>query len=285
MHTTRSTRRFTIFTIIALTTTLQLFASTLYAQTATDTAEKTESAQQRERTAARMKEMTAMIGGVQVDVVSEGETAEAKRKEASLLRTIDTKLSGLEDGSIWVFQHNGLPVAMVELWASRKTANHWGHTMLAVTSKEIVAKADGHRWAPKKGNGVAFKPLPMADAPQARPRLRKAQMRQYSRRFKVGKYRMLTEPIHRYQGGDVEDGGIFAFVRGQSNPEALLFLQSRDGKWEYGFLRCSSEALAAKLDEEEEVWRVKNVFKTPEGIGAPDQAFWVLFRPYETADN
>ena len=224
--------------------------------------------------------MTAMIDGVQMKVTSEERTEEATRKETALLRTIETKLSGFEDGSIWLFEHKGLPVAMVELWTSRKNPS-WGHTLLAVTSDELTGTVGGNVWSPEAGNGVVFKPIPEADAPRSTPRLRKIQMRQYSRRFKVQEFRLLTEPIHRYAGGDVEDGGIFAFVKGEANPEALVFLQSRGGKWEYGFLRCSSEGLTGTLDEDE-VWRVK----AAQGyVGSADQPFWVIRRPFQTVQT
>ena len=111
-------------------------------------------------------------------------------------------------------------------------------------------------------------------------------MRNIARRFTTNiedpgqndkqQFRLLTEPIHRYQGGDIQDGAIFAFVRGASNSEVLLFLQSRRAEWEYGFLRCSSNELVAQL-EKKEVWNAPQV---PGWIGEPNGPFWVFHRPF-----
>ena len=183
---------------------------------------------------ARMTEMTSMIDGVRIDVDVDGKLQAAKREPKALLRTIDIsrKNSGKEDGSLWLWSHDGMPVAMVELWAMNDSHN-WGHTMLAVCQRELRGRAAPLTWIPRPQNGIRFKKVPKAGKPHGRPFGRKSQMRNIARRFKTNiedpgqsnkqQFRLLTEPIHRYKGGDVEDGAIFAFVRGATNPEALLF--------------------------------------------------------------
>ena len=242
---------------------------------------------------ARMKEMTQIIDGVRLEVTTDGQKKPSKRKKHALLRTIETSrnFGGSEDGSLWLFEHDGLPIAMVELWA-RNDSHNWGHTMLAVSSGKITGQVgSNNRWTPVPGRGVTFKAVPNAGKPRPQAKLRKAQMRQISRRFETNiedpgqsdnqTFRLLTEPIHRYSGGDVEDGAIFAFVRGESNAEALLFLQGRDGQWEFGLLRCSSNELVARLDRRE-VWRAPQV---PGWIGAAREPFWVVHRRFETGRN
>lgn len=256
------------FTLVALS------SSALLAQAADAPAAK-------EKTNERMLEMKSMIDGVRIEVTLRGRKEAAKLKETALLRTIETKGWGNEDGSLWVFEHDGFPVAMVELFA-RSKSSRWGHTMLAVSSDNLTGKVGDQRWTPASGNGVLFKPLPKAGKPGAKPRSRTIQMRQHARQFTVQpgvsvpndviKYRLLPQPVHRYKGHDVEDGAVFAFVRGESNPEALLFVQSKDEKWEFGFLRCSSDPLVAKLDKRE-VWRPQQV-----GLGTPNGSFWVTYR-------
>ena len=174
--------------------------------------------------------MTSVIDGVRIGVTSKGKKEEAKRTKTALLRFFEANAWGNQDGSLWVFEHDGLPVAMIELWARGKS-HRWGHTMLAISSDGLTGKAANNRWKPASGSGVVFKPVPKAKKPISNTNLRKAQMRQLARRFKADNgeppkasdavnFRLLTEPIHRYRGGDVEDGAIFAFVRGETNPEA-----------------------------------------------------------------
>ena len=233
-----------------------------------------------------------MADAVTIEIDRDGNTVEAKRTAQALLRSIELgrRQSGKEDGSLWLWSHEGLPVALVELWAINDS-HKWGHTMLAVSQERLRGIAKDTIWRPKAGNGVVFKPVPHSGEPHPKSFARKTQMRRMSRRFAANiedpgrddrqQFRLLPEPIHRYQGADVQDGAIFAFVRGTSNPEALLFLQSRQGQWEYGFLRCSSNELVAKLDGNE-VWTAMQV---PGWIGDSRESFWVFHRSFELTDE
>lgn len=279
----RSPAKARLAMLVRIAISLAVLSSTLYAQS------------DDEKTTPRMKEMAAVIDGVQLQVTSKGRKEDAKRIEHALLRTIETTKNAVgrsEDGSLWLFEHGGVPVAIVELWATSGSHN-WGHTLLAVTSDRLGGTAGSSRWSPQPNSGVTFKRLPKTSSPSAKSRLRQVQMRQIARRFKTNiedpgrndkqQFRLLSEPIHRYKGGDVDDGGIFAFVRGESNAEVLLFLQAKDGNWEYGLLRCSSNELVARLDRSE-VWRAEQI---PGWVGAADEPFWVVHRPFvpELADG
>ena len=238
----------------------------------------------------RMAEMTSMIDRLKIEVEVDGKMQAAKRHPKALLRTIDRarKTSGNEDGSLWLWSHDGLPVAMVELWATTNIGDHnWGHTMLAVSQNDIHGIAESRKWTPKSGMGVKFETVPKGGKPHKKAFGRKIQMRNIARRFTANiedpgrnnrqQFRLMPEPIHRYQGGEIQDGAIFAFVRGTSNPEVLLFVRLHNGQWEYGFLRCSSNELVAQLDKAE-IWKAPQV---PGWVGNPEGPFWVFRRRYE----
>ena len=153
--------------------------SNLYAQSDSDN--------ESDKTKPRMEEMASVIDGVQLEVTTKGRKEKAKRIEHALLRTIETSkdvVGRSEDGSLWLFEHGGLPVAIVELWATSGSHN-WGHTLLAVTRERLGGMAGGNRWTPGANAGVAFEPVPKASPPRPKPNLRQVQMRQISRRFKT----------------------------------------------------------------------------------------------------
>ncbi len=240
-----------------------------------------------EKSKQRMAEMTSMIDEVSIEVEMDGEMHEAKRQPKALLRSIDLTRgsSRNEDGSLWLWSLDGVPVALVELHA-RNDSHVWGHTMLAVSRNRMKGVAKSNQWRPQRGTGVSFEPVPKTEKPHKKGFGRKVQMRNIARRIKTNiedpgqqdkqQFRLMPEPIYRYQGREIQDGAIFAFVRGASNPEALLFVQSREDKWEYGFLRCSSNELVAQLDNDE-VWRAGQV---PGWVGSSDSPFWVFHSRY-----
>ncbi len=232
----------------------------------------------------RWQEMTSMIDQVSVFVVNDGKQAKAKRPDHALLRTIDNANTiSTEDGSLWLWTHEGLPVALVELHA-RARSSRWGFAMLNATNQKIEADVGTRKWTPPEKSGVIFTEVPEADPPKDSVAIRKVQMRAIARRFTTNivyredrqQFRLLTEPIFRYKGNGIADGAIFAFVRGESNPEVLLFVEARDQKWTYGLLRCSSNKLIAKLDERQ-VWVAEQI---PGWLGQPNEKFWVPYLTY-----
>jgi len=204
---------------------------------------------------ARLSEMKAMAGHITVEIESAGSFVAAKMVESPVLRTIDSArvLQRAEDGSLWIWTHRGLPVAIVELFAEGKS-HHWGHALILTSPYKTTATRDRHVWKPKAT--FQFKPLAGAAMPHAKAVARRIQSRKLARRFSAhivdGRdhqaFRLLQEPIYRYQGEVGEDGAVYAFVRGESNPKALVLIQARNKKWECAVVRCSANELHVDLD-------------------------------------
>ena len=229
---------------------------------------------------ARLAEMTAMVEAITVEVFEDGERVEATKSEFPVLRTIDSARTrgGREDGSLWVWTHHGLPVAVVELFA-RDNSNVWGHSMILTSTKEVRSSRGQRIWAPQ--GEFSFEPIPGAAKPRGRSVVRRVQSRNLARRFSAyivdqtdrRQFRLLQEPVFRYRGEDVDDGAIYAFVRGESNAEVLLLIQARKDRWEYALVRCSSNELHADLGDVE-VWQVDIATNW---AGSPDGPFWVYY--------
>jgi hypothetical protein len=150
--------------------------------------------------------------------------------------------------------------------------NVYRHATTATADRPLkLLGAPGIEWTPEV-SAVAWAELatdaPPADEPAARLRQIKTLAKRFSayQIFEPGaqreELRQLVQPLHRYSEPKrrIHDGALFAFALG-TNPEALLFIESRDDdrggmSWHYGFARRGSSASIHGLLDGKEVWTV-----------------------------
>jgi hypothetical protein len=104
--------------------------------------------------------------------------------------------------------------------------------------------------------------------------------RQTDRKKVEREMRLLSQPICRYatDGGDVIDGGVFAFVVG-TDPEVVLLIEARkaDGvvTWQFGLARMASIAVRVAY-RGNEVWSVPTL-PWPDGLRIRTEPY-ILFQ-------
>jgi hypothetical protein len=176
-----------------------------------------------------------------------------------------------EDGAVFVWLKAGRPEAIGSVFEfPQRGSLVRKHAFHSLSSDPLEAKLDDVEiWAPQKP-GLAFAPIPDAEAPADNARRRLTQMRELSRQFSVdlvdlkeskSELRLMTQPLMRYEpkAGPAQDGAIFAFAIG-TDPEALLILESRKSgdsfRWEYAFARFHFVTLTAHHDGKQ-VWQAE----------------------------
>ncbi len=141
--------------------------------------------------------------------------------------------------------------------------------------------------------GLAWRPVPDADAPAEQPQQRERQLRRLARKFTAhlanseqDKYelRLLTTPLYQYHARDEADfatGGLFAFCQ-ETDPELFLVIEARrDGgelKWMYAPAEFSNLNLFLKLDGTE-VWSATPPRFDPRGPHVASPAHVVVLPP------
>ncbi len=173
-------------------------------------------------------------------------------------------IRGSDGGLTVLYLSSGIPQAVCSIYP-------WGpqlvHEFDSVSRSTIV----GHRekvpvWMPNKP-GLAFQPVPKAEAPAESAPQRLRQMKMLSAEFSSTMLgwkadssdrealRLLPQPLYRYEpaaGSSCVDGAVFAFVQG-TDPESLLLLEAvkHEGalRWEFAFVRQTSGELEGRHRE------------------------------------
>lgn len=192
--------------------------------------------------------------------------------EANPLLRWSNPVSGVVDGSLWLWTYEGRPVATVDVFTMTNSPS-WSHQWQSLAETPLRCQRDGQvRWSPQQP-GVAFQWLPDAPTPAATAAGRLIQMRALAREFTVEddfktrfrgtefhthELRLLAQPLYRYgkDGTGTTDGALFAFVLGTAC-EALLMLEVREQNgqpaWLYAFAGQTSYEVRAKRNDET-VW-------------------------------
>ena len=174
-------------------------------------------------------------------------------------------ISGVVDGSLWLWTHEGRPVATVDIFSGNKGLT-WNQQWQSLSAGPLECKQyDKVRWTPKQP-GLELKPVPGASSPAKSAAGRLTQMRAIAREFTIeddfktqfqGKdfatheLRLLAQPLYRYGGDEqaVKDGALFAFVLATAC-EALLIVEvvavDSQPVWHYGLAGQTCYELRAK---------------------------------------
>ncbi|HUQ69728.1 MAG TPA: hypothetical protein VM165_09405 [Planctomycetaceae bacterium] len=196
-------------------------------------------------------ELTAPDGAVAVTMLN----------EPSLLYADNAR--ELSDASLWIWEHEGRPVAPSAIEFRRKDgdAGVWSFEFAVLSPRAMQVVLPNRQWSIVESGTVTPK---IANGPQAAATRgeRLLQMRRLADRFAAGsvskvqgrlELRRLASPIYRQPETASGDGAVFVFANG-TNPEVLLWLQTADMKqWTYRLPPVAGDALAVRLDDRE-VW-------------------------------
>ena len=174
-------------------------------------------------------------------------------------------ISGVVDGSLWLWTHEGRPVATVDIFSGNKGLS-WNQQWQSLSAGPFECKQnDKVRWTPQQP-GLELKPVPGVASPAKTAAGRLTQMRAIAREFTIeddfktqfqGKefatheLRLLAQPLYRYGGDEqpVKDGALFAFVLATAC-EALLIVEvgavDSQPVWQYGLAGQTCYELRAK---------------------------------------
>jgi len=171
-------------------------------------------------------------------------------------------------GSVFIWTCAGRPAVIGSIYrfaTTTKTMNAEFHSLLETP---LTAERNGRvEWQPAEP-GVVFRAVDGAPAPAATPSKRLTQMRDIARDFsaelttvlkKTHRLRLMTQPLVRYEAPELEvsDGAIFTLSR-ETDPEVLILLEARAGRWEYALARLNGGTIIARF-KDKEVWRVEEI--------------------------
>lgn len=218
----------------------------------------------RQAAAAQLLLMESLAKACQL---SRDATAAPYQLETKPLLRWSNPVSGVEDGALWLWTHEGRPVATLDVFSVTQ-GRTWSHQWQSLSEVPFLCQHDGQvRWSPQSPGSV-FQPLPNAPKPALTAAGRLIQMRALARAFTVEddfktqfrgaefnthELRLLAQPLYRYshEGAGIEDGALFAYVLGTAC-EALLMLEFRDQngrkEWHYGLTGQTCYEVRAKLN-------------------------------------
>jgi hypothetical protein len=201
-------------------------------------------------------------------------------------------VSGVVDGGIFVWTDNGRPMVIGKCFLN-EAKEAWGEAIHSVSPNAMVMSlGDRDVWKPASA-GVTFIPVdgPTLSSTSAG---RLTQLRAIARRLEIvgiwgekeasdWALRMLTAPVHRYhsESESIQEGAIFAFTQGGTNPEAVVIVEAvatkQDVQWQVAVTRLTQYGIRAKLGD-----RVIAEFARNESpnISEPFYRGWHWFRRY-----
>jgi hypothetical protein len=171
---------------------------------------------------------------------------------------------------VYVWTHEGRPevvASITSVYGKQRKRETEIHSLSL--GRPVLSHGEKELWEPERP-GLEFKPVPAAPKPGATAAARLLQLRTLAAQFSVvAEYdadkwdlRLLRAPVYRYQSPDnqVLDGGLFAFAKGGTDPEAFLMLEARGKKgaeeWQFAFVRYNGYCTLRAVHDEREVWKV-----------------------------
>lgn len=192
----------------------------------------------------------------------------------------------IPDATLWVWTREGRPVAFQKVEGN----DHGGGQQWTICFTSLSEGPLKVKWPMNQSftsEGLAFRPLPGADAPSDNARLRTAQIKslkeQFSGRFgfdadgKGGsEARILPKPLFEYSDPTTKMpwGAVFGMSSTGTNPSALLIVEARPGEagkpqWHCALARMTSFSVRVSLNNVE-IW-------SEPGVGRFRSGPWTYF--------
>lgn len=163
------------------------------------------------------------------------------------------------DGTLWVWMHNGRPVALLCLFLDPREGFSWNYELVSLTEQPFrVSGRPGWSWRPARRRQL-WQPM-SGPAPAATGRARLLQMRSVIRGLSATEdldgetiqLRLLPSPVLRYEPSEdsTADGAIFLFAYG-TNPEVAVQIEATgdaEQPWRIAFARLGAAELKVMHD-------------------------------------
>jgi hypothetical protein len=235
-------------------------------------------------------ESRARAEAIEVTVAVGGRAARATVHPAPLIKYTDVPRQ-IEMATLWVWQHDGRPVALGKVEAYRRPDGpSWLYCFASASTGLVDARwPDGRRYQARKP-GVEWAAVDgPAPLPTAAGRLR--QMKDLFQRFSAtarddvlktaDELRPLARPLHEYSspGNGVVQGVLCGFAANGTNPDVIVALEAvgaaGDGRapksWRYGVIGMTAGGISVRLDQAE-------VYTRPYARSPGDFDTWTYFR-------
>ena len=182
----------------------------------------------------------------------------------------------IPDATLWVWTNEGRPVAFQKVEGNdHGGGQQWTICFASLSEGLVNVKWPMDRSFASSNPGVTFRPIPSAEIPSDRARLRTAQIKalkdQFSARFGLkadgkggnpgwGEARILPKPLFEYSDPKTKMpwGAVFGMSSTGTNPSALLLIEARAGEagklqWHYGLARMTVVSVQASVNNVE-IW-------------------------------
>jgi hypothetical protein len=211
----------------------------------------------------------ARAEGVQVSVAAGGRTTKAAVHGTPLMKYTDVPRP-IEMATLWVWEDDGLPVALGKVEAyRRKEGTKWLYCFASVSTGLVEAKWPDGRLFQARKPGLEWATI-KGPAPQETAAGRRRQMKELFLRFSATtrggvsttseELRPLARPLHEYSSPKqgVVQGVLCGFAANGTNPDIIVALEAvsmandKDPpSWRYGVIRMTTSGVAVKLDKSE----------------------------------
>jgi hypothetical protein len=231
----------------------------------------------------------ARAEAIEVRVAVDGRTAKAAVHPTPLIKYTDVPRQ-IEMATLWVWQHDGRPVALGKVEAYRRPGGpSWLYCFTSASAGLVDASWPGGRRYQARKPGVEWAALDgPAPQPTAAGRLR--QMKDLFQRFSAttrddvlktaDELRPLARPLHEYASPrhGVVHGVLCGFAANGTNPDVVVALEAvgaaGDGapkSWRYGVVGMTAGGISVRLDRAE-------VYTRPYARSPGDFDTWAYFR-------
>lgn len=218
---------------------------------------------------ARQERLAAMRRRAEALDLRIGERPELRRVRAEPLLRYSDSARTTTDGTLWLWERDGRPVAATCLFNDSREGFEWNYELVAMCDDALVV--DGRRdwtWKPKARQRPVVRIESPAPATTESARL--LQMKSLVTQLRadedhmgdVVQLRLLPRPVHRYRApaDNIEDGAIFLFAFG-TNPEILVQIEAFTGNERVWQIRCArmSSASLNVFQGDKKIWSADHV--------------------------
>jgi len=233
------------------------------------------------------KEPRSIAEGVKLSAVVGGKEDKLELVGQPVLKYGDITRDN-EHGSLWIWQRDGRPEAVMELYrgAGKKFWVLVTHS-LAVHRLKGDLVGTGTLWTPREAD-LQWTDMPQAPVPAERDAARLRQLKDLAQRFTAHEFwdpnnsrfelRLLVQPAYKFTspGSSVIVGAVFLLCH-ENNPEVVLMIEAvpvpeAEPVFRYGLARLGHAELHVELDGRE-VWQKQRI-----STMTPDDPYFLVVK-------
>ena len=206
-----------------------------------------------------LKEMRARAENLNLEFADEADPQPLSLVAEPILRYGDPARIDV-DGTLWIWERDGRPIAIAAIWEGRPPAAKWSYELTSLTDRPLKMTGRPWTWEPPEQQRKWIT-VEQAVPDDANGRL--IVLRALAREFEATEtfeeqthvLRLLPTPLHRYasESAGVIDGALFSLAHG-TNPEVLIqlearFDENREKYWAASVARLSGATAEIKVSD------------------------------------